>query len=236
MPVSNSNPAPCLLFVAARRGIGAGALAAACAARANRAGRKSALADFRSRPHPIVAAAAAESKPPFRASRPNGGAPFRMGEVSIALGEAADCVGANKPESAVIVLTYAERDLAAARVAAERLRAAAAPWVCVAVHTPPRFPFMPVLRSRAAKALGDARVIEAPEFSADALAADALAGGPCNDPALAQAIDKLAKLAGVELGVNGAKNGNDDEEIASPPGMDPGAAVAAARRELADVV
>lgn len=230
-----------MLFVSTRRGVGAGALAAACAARASRAGRKAALADLRRVPHPIVAAAAAaERKPPFRATRLEGGALFLIGEVAIALGETKHCAGAAKPESAAIVFTYAERDLAAARLAAERLRKAGAPFVCVAAHTPAHFPFLPALRSRAVKALGDARVIEAPVFSAESLTAAALTGDPCRDPALSQAIDKLAILAGVEVesaeSAEGEGKKGEAGGKARPQGGDPAAAVAATRRELADVV
>ena len=221
-----------MLFIAARRGIGAGALAAACAARVARGGRKTVLADFRSRPHPAIAHQNNPASLSLRLPKSNGDFNFADNEIAIALADSPESAESAKPETAAIIFTYAERDLAAARLAAERLRKAGANFACIAAHTPPQFPFLPQLRNRAAKALGDARVIEAPEFPPDKLAADALAGQPCKDPALAHAINKLAKLADPDADEN-----NDDNPPPNlPEGVNLGAAVAAVREELADVV
>ena len=262
---------PRMVFVAARRGLGAGALAAACAARVARDGDPAALADLRSRPHPVFAQNPRANAAPFRIPKPNGQAAlaeadFAKNEIAIALTDSfaqadsrsdssaqadsrsdssdparpapsqpsdparPDPSGPESPQAAAIVFTYAARDLAAARLAAERFRKNKIRFACVAVHTPPHFPFLPELRTRAAQALGDARVIEAPEFFPPQLAADSLAGQPCRDPALAQAVDKLARLANPDL----QDSGGDPAQI--PGGVDMGQAVAAVRRELADVV
>ena len=252
---------PRMVFVAARRGLGAGALAAACAARVARDGEPAALADLRSRPHPVFAQNPRADAAPFRIPKPNGQAAlaeadFAKNEIAIALTDSSapadsrsdssdpsqpapsqpsdparpDPSGPESPKAAAIVFTYAARDLAAARLAAERFRKNKIRFACVAVHTPPHFPFLPELRTRAAQALGDARVIEAPEFFPPQLAADSLAGQPCHDPALAQAVDKLARLANPDL----QDSGGDPAQI--PGGVDMGQAVAAVRRELADVV
>ena len=247
-----------MVFVAARRGLGAGALAAACAARVARNGEPAALADLRSRPHPVFAQNPRADDAPFRIPKPNGqaalaDADFAKNEIAIALTDSfAQADSRSDPsqpapsqpsdparpdpsesapsQAAAIVFTYAARDLAAARLAAERFRKNKIRFACVAVHTPPHFPFLPELRTRAAQALGDARVIEAPEFFPPQLAADSLAGQPCHDPALAQAVDKLARLANPDL----QDSGGDPAQI--PGGVDMGQAVAAVRRELADVV
>ena len=257
---------PRMVFVAARRGLGAGALAAACAARVARDGDPAALADLRSRPHPVFAQNPRADAAPFRIPKLNGQAAlahadFAKNEIAIALTDSfAQADSRSDPsdpaqpapsdpaqpapsesarpvpsesapsQAAAIVFTYAARDLAAARLAAERFRKNKIRFACVAVHTPPHFPFLPELRTRAAQALGDARVIEAPEFFPPQLAADSLAGQPCHDPALAQAVDKLARLANPDL----QDSGGDPAQI--PGGVDMGQAVAAVRRELADVV
>ena len=213
---------PRMLFIAARRGIGAGALAAACAARVAQGGGQAALADLRNRPHPALTHNA--SAAPFRLANSGGDLRFAENEISIALADSAE----KRPQSAVVIFTYAARDLAAARLVAERLENSGANFACVAAHTPPAFPFLHQLRKRAAAALGETRVIEAPEFAPAKLAADSLAGKPCEDPALAHAVDKLAKIADPRC----------DEEADSHPrnGVNIGEAVAAVRRELADVV
>ena len=229
---------PRMIFIAARRGLGAGALAAACAARVARDGGPAALADFRSRPPPVFAQNPNADAAPFRIPKLNGASGFAKNEIAIALADSHSPPDspAQAPKAAAVVFTYAARDLAAARLAAERLRETKINFACVAVHTPPHFPFLPALRNRAAKALGDARVIEAPAFFPPQLAADSLAGRPCRDPALAQAVDKLARLAKPDLRDphDSAAAPGDDE--AAPDAARIGEAVAAVRRELADVV
>ena len=220
--MSESFHRPRMLFIAARRGIGAGALAAACAARVAQNGRPAALADLRNRPHPALTHNA--SPAPFRLANAGGDIRFAENEISIALADSAE----KQPQSAVVIFTYAARDLAAARVVAARLEESGANFACIAAHTPPAFPFLHQLRKRAAAALGQTRVIEAPEFAPAKLAADSLAGKPCEDPALAQAVDKLAKIAD--------PYGDDESDSHPPNGVNIGEAVAAVRRELADVV
>ena len=233
MKKSRPRSAPKMLFIAARRGIGAGALAAACAARVAQGGRKTVLADLRNRPHPSIAQNNNAKAPPFRLPKSGGECEFADNEIAIALADSSDSPDSAKSDIAAIIFTYAECDLAAARLAAERLRKAGANFACVAVHTPSHFPFLPQLRNRAAKALGNARVIEAPAFPPDKLVADSLAGQPCEDPALAHAINKLAKLADP----NSSEDEADDSPTPNlPKGVNLGDAVAAVRREMADVV
>ena len=225
--MSESFHRPRMLFIAARRGIGAGALAAACAARVAQNGRPAALADLRNRPHPALARNNTPASPaPFRLANAGGDIRFAENEISIALADSAE----KQPQSAVVIFTYAARDLAAARVVAARLEESGANFACIAAHTPPAFPFLHQLRKRAAAALGKTRVIEAPEFAPAKLAADSLAGKPCEDPALAQAVDKLAKIA------DPYSDEEADSHFAPPNGVNIGEAVAAVRRELADVV
>ena len=265
------------VFVAVRRGIGAGALAAACAARAARDGDKTALADLRDRPHPALAKP--ESPPSGNAppsghsgnsgdsADPRNSAPFRVAtnggdfepdETALALADPSPELARARAPVAV-VFTYAECDLAAAKLLADKLRDANAPFACVAA-VPPRFPFLQILRTRAANELGNANLLEIPELPPDHLAGE-LAGKPRPDPELAHAIERLAEMFSAEnshpphppsvpdsdspvpsnpdVGDENKPRPSGDEYDSRPddsPSPEVSAAVAAARRELADVV
>ena len=226
------------VFVAVRRGIGAGALAAACAARAARDGDKTALADLRDRPHPALAKSDSGNAP-FRVAT-NGG-DFEPDETALALADPSPELARARAPVAV-VFTYAECDLAAAKLLADKLRDADAPFACVAA-VPPRFPFLQILRTRAANELGNANLLEIPELPPDHLAGE-LAGKPRPDPELDHAIERLAELFShpphpphpPSVPDSDSRPDDSPSPAEDSPSPEVSAAVAAARRELADVV